>query len=128
MPLAVYEPGVEYAKQLISEGRVSFVEGDWHGINPGTEEQDEFIEENGIQAWGLWHLAYRPDGDPDAKDDYGFPYGDYKTVCREGLVAAESRAKQYRYEEIRQAALDLIRLANAALGLPEDDLPGADND
>ena len=127
MTLAVYEPGVDYAKKLISEGKVSFVEGEWHLINPGTAAQDAFIEENGIRAWGLWHLAYHPDGDPDAKDDYEFPYGNYKTVCREGLVAAESRAKQYHHEQIRQAALELIRLADAALGLPTTDVPGSDD-
>mgnify|MGYP007019732985 CR=1 FL=1 len=125
MELAVYEPGVEYAKKLIAEGKVSFVSGEWHLINPDTEQQDAFIEEHGIHAWGLWHLAYHPEGDLGAKDDYEFPYGNYKTVCREGLVAAESTAKQFHHEEIRAAAIELIRLADAALGLPTSDIPGA---
>lgn len=124
MALEVYVEGVEYAKQLIAEGKVSDVQGDWHDINPGTEAQDAFIEEYGIRVWGLWHLAVNPDDKRDRKEAYGFPYGDYKTVCREGLVAAESRARQYGYEEIREVAVGLIRLANVALGRPEDDVPG----
>ena len=124
MALVVYPAGVEFAKQLIAEGRVSNISGDWHNINPGTDAQDAFIEEYGIQQWGLWHLAYHPEDDPDTKEAYEFPYGDYKTVCREGLVAAESRARQYHYEDIRLAAVELIRLADEALGLPESDIPG----
>ena len=124
MALEVYVEGVEYAKQLIAQGKVSSEQGEWHEVNPGTEAQDAFIEENGIRAWGLWHLAHNPEDNPDRKESYGFPYGDYKTVCREGLVAAESRARQYGYEQIRQVAMDLIRLANIALGRDEGDLPG----
>ncbi len=115
MGIEVYRPGVEQAKRLIAEGRVSNRKGDWHEINPGTEQQDEFIEENGLQAWALWHLAYRPEDDPDTKSAYAFPYGDYDTVCREGLLAAEERAKQYGYEEVQVVALELLSLIDEAL-------------
>ena len=124
MALEVYGKGVEYAKQLIAEGKVSNEQGEWHDINPDTAAQDAFVEEYGVRAWGLWHLAHNPEDDQDRKEAYGFPYGDYKTVCREGLVAAESRARQYGYEEIREVAVELIRLANVALGLDENDIPG----
>ncbi len=115
MSLEVYGPGVEYAKELIAQGRVSNDPGQWHEINPGTEEQDAFIDENGLRAWSLWHLAHRPDADPDTKGAYEFPYGDYQTVCREGLLAAEERSKQYGYEEINAVALELLRLVDQAL-------------
>ncbi len=115
MPLEVYPQGVEFAKQLIADGRVSNQAGDWHLINPDTDEQDAFIEEFGIHQWGLWHLAYHPEADQDTKSAYEFPYGNYETVAREGLMAAEERAKQYGYEEIRQAALELLELIDAKL-------------
>ncbi len=115
MALEVYEEGVEYARNLIEQGRVSNDPGQWHEINPGTEQQDSFIDEYGLRAWALWHLAHDPEADPETKSAYEFPYGDYETVCREGLLAAEERAKQYGYEEIRRVALELLSLVDERL-------------
>lgn len=117
MSLELYPAGFEYAKKLIAEGRVSNDPGQWHQLNPDTAQQDAFIDEYGIREWGLWHLAHHPEDDPDTKEAYEFPYGDYKTVCREGVLAAESRARQYGYEEINQAALELLSLIDQKMGI-----------
>ena len=117
MSRELYPQGFDQAKRLVEEGRISDDPGDWHELNPGTEAQDAFIEEHGVQAWGLWHLAYRPEDDPDTKEAYGFPYGNYQTVAREGVLAAESRARQFGYREIAEAALELLKLIDAKLGI-----------
>lgn len=116
MGLELYREGYEQARRLIEEGKVSNDAGQWHVTNPGTGEQDTFIAENGIEAWGLWHLAVNPDHPRDSKEAYGFPYGNYQTVCREGLLAAEERSRQYGYTEINAAATELLGLADEALG------------
>lgn len=116
MSIELYDQGFDYAKRLISEGRYVADEGDWGEVNPGTEAQNAFIDEHGLHAWGLWHLGVRPDDPRDTKEAWAFPYGDYQNVHRAGLMAAEERARQYGYESIRVAAVQLLELLDEAAG------------
>ena len=43
----------------------------------------------------------------NTKRRYKFPYGDFKDVHRCGVLAAQSRAGQYNYYEIENAAAQL---------------------
>jgi hypothetical protein len=45
--------------------------------------------------------------DENNKGRYKFPYGDFENVHRCGVLAAESRAGQYKYVDIEQAAAHL---------------------
>ena len=42
-----------------------------------------------------------------AKGRYKFPYGDFENVHRCGVLSAESRAGQYKYYDIENAAAHL---------------------
>ena len=45
--------------------------------------------------------------DEHTKGRYKFPYGDFKNVHRCGVISAESRAGQYKYDDIESAAANL---------------------
>ena len=48
------------------------------------------------------------DSEPaDTKEHYKFPYGDFESVHRCALLAAESRAGQYKHTAIETAAAKL---------------------
>lgn len=108
--IELFDAGFEHAKRLIGEGRVVLDKGDWHSVNPGTEATDAYISEYGYEAYGLWHLGIRADDSRETKEAYAFPYGDFENVHRAGLKAAEERARQYDYEQIRAAAQQLLDL------------------
>lgn len=116
MTIELYEQGFENAKRLIREG--SFVDdrGDWGEVNPGTEEENAFIDSEGLGAYALWHLGVRPEDSREDKGAWAFPYGDYRSVHRSALLAAQERATQYGYESIRAAAVELLELLDAAAG------------
>jgi hypothetical protein len=46
----------------------------------------------------------------DAKARYKFPYGDFHAVHRDCLIAAKERAAQDGYEDIGNAADQLLKL------------------
>lgn len=103
--------GFEFAKQLIATGRIdNDLHGDWREINPDREAQNQFIEKNGWKVYSQWHLGLDPEADPNAKDAYSFPYGDFHVLHRSGLIAVEERAAQSHYEDIRAAAEELLGL------------------
>ncbi len=49
----------------------------------------------------------------DTKGRYHFPYGDYQTVRRDGLIAAKERAAQQGYTDIEKAADELLQTLEA---------------
>ena len=54
--------------------------------------------------YGKWHLGIDDSEPDDTKERYKFPYGDFELVHRCGLLAAESRAGQYKHTSIEAAA------------------------
>lgn len=79
--------------------------GDWQLVNPDTDAKDAFIDECGMDAFGLWPLGVRDGHGPETKEHWAFPYGDYpygdhSNVDYLGLLAAEERARQYHYEPV----------------------------
>lgn len=111
MSIELNRAGFEHAKQLISEDRIDDDKhGDWEELNPDATAQNAFIEDNGYEAYGLWHLGIDPNYSTDTKEAYSFPYGDYKDVVRAGVIAAEERASQYGYVDIQEAARQLEEL------------------
>lgn len=111
MGLKVNQAGVKYAEMLIMEGRVD-KKSEWSNTRPTTEEGDVVIEEKGWEKYGKWFLAINDEIPEEEKKHYEFPYGDFKKVYREGLIAAKHRAAQYKHLEIEKAADQLIRMIN----------------
>jgi hypothetical protein len=100
--------GYEHAQGLVRDGRAVLDErDDWSEHQPSTAQENAFIAEHGIGEYGKWHLGIDEEQDPDNKGKYKFPYGDFEAVHRCGVLAAESRAGQYKYTDIEQAAAHL---------------------
>ena len=95
----------KHAKELIDEGKFVFDERDaWSEHHPSAQEENEFIRRHGFAEYGKWYLGINDEKPDDTKGHYEFPYGDFKKVHRCGLLAAESRAGQYKHYGIETAA------------------------
>ena len=102
------QAGYDHARKLIEQGRVVRDErDDWSEHQPSAEEENEFIEEHGFREYAKWHLGIDEDQSKDTKARYRFPYGDFENVHRCGVLAAESRAGQYKHLDIENAAAHL---------------------
>ena len=109
MPLKLNERAFAHAQQLIQNHRVDR-EGDWATRKPTTESENQFLADHSYEEYGNWFLAENTDADPNTKERYEFPYGNFKTLCRSGLIAAEQRAGQYKHTEIESAAKRLLEM------------------
>jgi hypothetical protein len=98
----------EHAKELVAEGRFVFDERDaWSEHRSSAQEENEFIGLHGFAEYGRWYLGINDEKPADTKGHYEFPYGDFKKIHRCGLLAAESRAGQYKHHDIENAAAHL---------------------
>ena len=104
-------PGaVEFAKQLIEQRRfVADRKGAWREHRPSDTAQNEFIRFHGFAEYAKWHLGIDEHHPENTKARYKFPFGDFQSVHRCGLLAVESRARQFGYLEIEKTAHDLER-------------------
>jgi hypothetical protein len=108
MAVKLSESSYEHAKSLIKEGHaVVDPRDDWSEHQPSSQEENEFIEQHGIREFGKWHLGVDDEQKADTKGHYRFPYGDFQDVHRCAVLSAESRAAQYKHDDIRVAAAHL---------------------
>jgi hypothetical protein len=102
------EPGYEHARRLVQEGRVALDERDaWAEHQPSGGQESEYIEQHGLDDYRHWFLGMAEDLDEESKTRYTFPYGDFEQVHRCGVLSAEVRAGEYKYEDIEVAAAHL---------------------
>jgi hypothetical protein len=104
----VNKPGITKARQLIDDGKWDD-ETEWSDDAPSTDEQNTYIDQHGLKAYGEWHLAVDDDAGEDTKGRFRFPYGDFERVNRAGLISAKQRAAQNDHDEIEQAADRLLQ-------------------
>lgn len=97
------------AKSLI-ESHHYVLDSDWSEAQASAEEENGFLERHDWKQYGQWYLALDTEGEPETKDHYNFPYGDFKRVHRSGLIAAKQRAAQYHYDEVEKGADELLQL------------------
>jgi hypothetical protein len=98
----------EHAKALIKERHAVVDErDDWSEHQPSAADENEFIERHGLDEFGKWHLGVDDEKRPNTKGRYRFPYGDFQDVHRCAVISAESRAGQYKHDDIRAAAAHL---------------------
>jgi hypothetical protein len=108
MAIKLNRKAFEYAKELISEGKVVLDDRDaWSEHQPTAQQENEFIHAFGFDAYGKWHLGIDDTEHEQTKGRYKFPYGDFKAVHRCALLSAESRAGQYKYIDIENAVAHL---------------------
>ncbi len=104
----------EHAKELIKQGYVVADErGVWSERQPSAKEENEFIRQHGFVEYAKWHLGIDDRYAENTKRRYKFPYGDFKNVHRSGMLAAQSRAGQYKYYDIENAAAQLKAMIDA---------------
>ncbi|GAB3223896.1 hypothetical protein GCM10027346_03430 [Hymenobacter seoulensis] len=109
MSLQLNPEAVKFAKQLIQDGKLKNDQGHWGQHNPDTSQENKFLEKHEIAEYGQWHLGLDKSKGEDTKGRYHFPYGDFKTVHRDGLIAAKERAAQQGYSDIEKAADELLQ-------------------
>jgi hypothetical protein len=104
----------EHAKELIKDGKYVLDDrDDWSEHQPTAAQENHYIDEHGFTDYGHWYLGIDDDEDQDNKGRYKFPYGDFVNVHRCGVLAAESRAGQYKHDDIEQAAAHLHGMLEA---------------
>ncbi|MCA8830097.1 hypothetical protein [Hymenobacter pini] len=107
MSIHLNSKAVAYAKQLIQAGKIKNDSGHWHEHNPGTDEENHFLQKHEIEEYAKWHLGEDTSKGEDTKGRYKFPFGDFQLVHRDGLLAAKERAAQQGYADIEKAADEL---------------------
>jgi len=108
MSITLYKAAVAFAKDLIRSGKIKNDEGHWGQHNPDTKAENSFLQKHEIDEYAQWHLGEDKSQNEDNKGRYKFPYGDFKTVHRDGLIAAKERAAQQGYHDIEKAADELL--------------------
>ena len=99
-----------FAEQLIEQGHfVADKKGTWSDRQPSPKEENEFIRVHGIAEYAKWHLGIDPRHGEKSKARYKFPVGDFTNVNRSALIAIRSRAREYGYSDIENAAAKLQR-------------------
>jgi hypothetical protein len=105
----------EHAKRLIKKGSYVFDEKDkWSEHKPSAQEENEYIQKYDFDEYGKWYLGIDSDEKEDNKGRYKFPYSDFAKVHRCGVLAAENRAGQYKYNDIETGAAHLHGMIDAA--------------
>ncbi|MDO7851416.1 hypothetical protein [Hymenobacter convexus] len=110
MSISLNPQAVAYARRLIQDGKLQNDQGHWGQHNPDTSEENSFLKKHEMEEYANWHLGLDKSKGEDTKGRYKFPYGDFKTVHRDGLIAAKERAAQQGYHDIEKAADELLQL------------------
>ncbi|HEV7961692.1 MAG TPA: hypothetical protein VGP57_04040 [Actinoplanes sp.] len=114
MATKINESGYQYARRLIEDGHYVLDGRDaWSEHQPSAREENEFIEQHGMDEYRRWHLGIDDAEPEDRKARYKFPYGDFKNVHRCAVLSAESRAGQYKHIDIETAAAHLHGMLDA---------------
>ncbi|WP_091321923.1 hypothetical protein [Geodermatophilus ruber] len=108
MAVTLNQRAYDHARSLIQDRQVVLDERDaWSEHRPSAREENRFLEEHDIRAYGRWYLGVDDEHGEDTKSHYKFPYGDFEKVHRCGVLSAEARAGQQKYLDIEKAAAHL---------------------
>jgi hypothetical protein len=114
MAVRLSDSAYRFAQRQIKDGHHVLDErDDWSEHRPRAEQENAFIEREGMRAYGHWHLGVDDEKDAQTKAHYKFPYGDFSAVHRCGILAAESRAAQNEYADIEKACAHLHGMLEA---------------
>jgi len=109
MSMKLNDAAVSHARGLLRRGEFTDDDrDDWSEHAPSTDQENDFIEKNGITEYAKWHLGEDTDMGEDTKGRYHFPYGDFQQLHRCAVISGESRAGQYKHEAIEKALKELL--------------------
>ena len=111
----VNKAAVTKARQLI-EARQYVLDSDWQAAQPSAEQENRFLEKNGWDDYGKWHLGLTVGASDETKARHTFVYGDLRRVHRSGLIACVYRAAEWRHKAVELAAHDLLQLLDKTAG------------
>jgi hypothetical protein len=107
--MKVNDDAVKQAAHLIKDGKVVY-DSDWSEAKPSAAEENKFLEQHNWKEYGKWYLGTDSAEAEETKGHYHFPYGDFKRLHRDGLIAAKQRAAQYDYHDIEKSADELLEM------------------
>jgi hypothetical protein len=105
------ENAFAYAQDLITQGHVVLdKKNEWGEHHPTAQQDNDFIRDHGFAEYSKWHLGIDPTHIQSSKARSKFPFGDFKNIHRCALLAVKSRAHQYGYFDIENAAERLLEM------------------
>jgi len=103
--------GITQAASLVSQGKV-IKPSSWNP--PSAAEENAYIEENGMAAYGKWFLGIDANADMETKEHWHYIYtSDFENVDRAGLIAIRQRAGQQNQTDVFNAAGKLLEKIDA---------------
>lgn len=103
--------GITQAASLVSQGKV-IKPSSWNP--PSAAEENAYIEENGMAAYGKWFLGIDANADIENKEHWHYIYtSDFENVDRAGLIAIRQRAGQQNQTDVFNAAGKLLEKIDA---------------
>jgi hypothetical protein len=109
MTIQLNKDALSHARGLLRNGDVVADErDDWSEHAPSADDENTFIDKNGMAEFARWHLGEDTDATEGTKGRYTFPYGDFKKLHRCAVISGESRAGQYDHDSIRDALSELL--------------------
>lgn len=114
MTVKLNERAYRHAKDQVRDGHVVVDDRDaWSEHRPSAQQENEYLEKHGLEAYGRWYLGIDNEHAEDTKAHFKFPYGDFGDVHRCGVLSAEARAAQNDYNDIEVAAAHLHGMIDA---------------
>ena len=108
MSVILIRRSFEHAQNLIKNFEYEYDNREeWSLHRPTRGLEKRFINEHGLSAFALWHLAEDNEIEERSLKRYKFPYGDFHKVHRCAVLAAESGAMRNEYYEVQTAAVYL---------------------
>ncbi len=107
MPVKLNCEALEHARKLIDDGSY-IINTAWKTAQPNEKEENAYLDKHSEADYAKWFLAVDTDEKEGSKARHKFPYGDFRKVHQSGLVAVRQRAAQNDYEDIYEAAGELL--------------------
>ena len=114
MTVKLNSTALTHARDLVKKGAVVRDErDDWSEHAPSASDENAFLDGHPVGEFAKWYLGIDTDKTEGTKGRYSFPFGDFESVHRCGVLAAESRAAQNDHDDIATAAKNLLSLIDA---------------
>jgi hypothetical protein len=112
MRVTLNKKAFEFAKQLIHERKFDDKHGraDEKHAKPTTAQEEEFLKNNSWEEFGRWYLGAHYDRPENKRERYEFPMGDFLNIHRSDLLAIQKKAHEYNYDDIADAAAQLVAM------------------